>query len=345
MAIMWDAYVSPASLTAFVRAVPIDQAFVLNQILPDRIDPVLEAEFADVTFSTRAAKARAWDTPPLPGRRDAFTTRKAKLPAVSQFMGRGERDRLELERLRMGGQSTSAIEQAIYDDAQINAQSVLARVEIMRGDLLADGKIELPELGPGMIADFQVPAEHIVTAAVLWTDLEDSDIFGDLRAWAEVYRATNGFDPAGMVMSRTVLSAMQQNGTLRALIAGGGSVPPILSLEQLNLILSAYQLPTVRLVYDAQVLDDADQPQRILPADKVILLPPPGVEIGFTQWGMTATGLELQNAGVQVLPGPAGMVAVVDKDVRPPYRETSYVDATVMPILSRPRSLFVADVA
>jgi hypothetical protein len=60
---------------------------------------------------------------------------------------------------------------------------------------------------------------------------------------------------------------------------------------------------------------------------------------------MTATALEFASAGVRLEPSPAGMVAVVDKDVRPPYREASYVDATVMPILSRPRGLFVATVA
>lgn len=344
MAIMWDSYVSPAALTAFVRAVPVDQAYVLNTILPDRYNQVLEAEFADVAFTTRAAKARAWDAPPMPGRRDTFTTRRVKLPAISQFMGRGERDRLEIERLNTGGQATAAIEQAIYDDAQINAQSVLARVEMMRGDLLADGIITIPELG-NLEADFGVPAEHKVTAATLWTDLDDADILGDLRAWSEVYRANNSFDPGGMIVSKTVLSAMLQNEALRNLLAGAGGPPPILAADQFNLITQSYGLPPIRLVYDAQVTDDAGSPQRILPADKVIFLPPAGVEIGYTQWGMTATGLELQNAGVQVLPSPAGMVAVVDKDVRPPYRETAYVDATCMPILSRPRSLFIADVA
>lgn len=344
MAILWESDVSPAALTAFVRAVPVDQAFVLNTILPDRYNDVLEAEFADVTFTTRAAKARAWDAPPMPGRRDTFTTRRVKLPAISQFMGLGERDRLEIERLRAGGSATAPIKQAIYDDAQINAQSVLARVEQLRGDLLADGVITIAELG-GLVADFAVPSEHKVTAATLWTDLATSDIIGDLRAWSEVYRANNSFNPARMIVSTTVLTAILQNETLRGLLAGVAGSPPILSLEQFNLIATSYGLPTIALVYDAQVMDDSNNPQRILPEDKVILLPPAGVEIGYTQWGLSATALELQGAGVQIQPSPAGMVAVVDKDVRPPYRQAAYVDATCMPILSRPRSLFVADVA
>ncbi len=344
MAILWDARVSPGALTAFVRQVPNDQSYILNQILPDRYDQILEVEYADAVFTTRAAKMRAWDAPPMPGRRDSFTTRKVKLPAVSQFLARGERDRLELERLRSGGQSTAAIEQAIYDDAQNNATSVLARVEMLRGDLLADGKVTIAELG-GLEADFGVPAEHIVTAAIPWTTTATADILGDLRAWSAVYRATNGFNPGGMVVSTDVLSSMLQNAAMRELIAGAAFTPPILTQDQFNLLLSAYGLPPVRFVYDAKVVDDSGNAVNILPPDKAVFLPPAGVELGFTQWGMSATAMELQNGGVQVLPSPAGMVACVDKDVRPPYREAAYVDATCMPILSRPRGLFVADVA
>jgi len=344
MAILWDSYISPQALTTFVRAVPVDQNYILNQILPDRYDDVLEVEFGDVAITTRAAKARAWDAPPLPGRRDSFTTRKVKLPAVSQMLARGERDRLELERLRSGGQATQAIERAIFDDAENNARSVNARVELMRGDLLTDGKITLAELG-GLEADFGVPGTHFVTPAVLWTTVATADILGDIRTWAKVYRTSNGFDFGGMVMSRDILYLMLQNGPIRDLLSVGGIRPPMLRLDQLNDMLRAHGLPPVLFTYDAQTMVD-EVSTTILPADRVVFVPPAGTPLGFTQWGMTATGLEIQTtAGVQVLPSPAGMVAVVDKDPRPPYREAAYVDATCMPILSLPRGLFVADVA
>lgn len=344
MAIAYDSYVSPAELTAFVRRVPIDQQYILNQILPDRVDEVLEAEFSEVTFTARAAKARAWDAPPMPGRRDSFTVSKVKLPAVSQMLGRGERDRLELERFRAGGQSTSAIVNAIYDDTQNNTEAVLRRVEVMRGDLLADGKVTFPEMN-NMEADFGVPGSHIVSASTVWTDHANADILTDIRAWNRTYRNSNGFNFGGMILSEDRLYDMLQNEDIRDLWAGISGPASVVTLDQLNQTLQANRLPQVLFTYDAQVVDDADQAVNILPADKVIFVPPPGLELGYTQWGMTATALELQNSGVQIEPSPAGMVAVVDKDVRPPYRESAYVDATAMPVLSRPKGLFVADVA
>jgi len=343
VAILWDSYVSPQALTAFVRSVPVDQNFILEQVLPNRYDDVLEVEFADSTVTTRAAKARAWDAPPLPGKRDSFATRKVKLPAVSQMMSRGERDRLEMERLRSGGQSTQAIERAIFDDAENNARSIQARIELMRGDLLSDGKITLAELG-GLEADFQVPATHIVTAATPWTTIATADVLGNIRSWSKVYRASNGFGFGGMILSEDILYVMLQNVAIRDLWATGTGRPSVVTLEQLNQTLGANRLPTVLFTYDAQVVVD-DVTTTILPANRVAFVPPAGVELGFTQWGMTATALELQNSSGQVLSSPAGMVAVVDKDVRPPYRESAYVDATCMPILSRPRGLFVATVA
>lgn len=342
MAIMWDSYVSPTDLTAFARSVPVDQNYILNQILPDRYDEVLEAEFAESTVTTRAAKARAFDAPPMPGRRDTFSVSKVRLPAVSQMLGRGERDRLELERLRSGGQSTAAIEQAIFDDAENNTRSVLARVELMRGDLLTDGKITLPELG-GLEADFGTPGTHIVAAATVWTD-PAADILGDIRAWNKVYRASNGFGFGGMILSEDILFAMLQNTAIRELWSSGNGTPGLVTLDQLNQTLRANRLPEVLFTYDAQTLVD-DTATAILPADKVVFVPPAGIPLGHTQWGMTATALELQNANVEIPVTPAGIVAVIDKDVRPPYRESAYVDATCMPILSRPKGLFVADVA
>lgn len=343
MAILWDSYVSPEALTAFARAVPIDQNYVLNRLLPDRYDNVLEARFGESVVTTRAAKARAFDAPPLPGRRDGFTVKSVKLPAVSQFMGRGELDRLQIERLNTGGQATRALEDAIFNDTEINVRAVNARVELMRGDLLTDGKVTLAELG-GIEADFGVPGTHIVTAATPWTTIASATPLADIRTWQKVYRTSNGFGFGGMIMPEDILYALAQNQGIRDLWRQNGTSPSVVTLDQLNQTLSANRLPPVLYTYDAQAVVD-EVATNILPTDKVIFVPPAGIELGYTQWGMSATALELANAGVQIDPSPAGMVAIVDKDVRPPYRETAYVDATVMPVLSRPKGLFVADVA
>src|SRR4051794_32735310 len=120
MAILWDSYVSAQALTAFARSVPVDQNYVLDTILPNRYEETLEARFSDTTVTTRAAKARAWDAPPMPGSRDGFSVQSVTLPAVSQMLGRGELDRLQIARLQTGGQATQALENAIFNDTENN---------------------------------------------------------------------------------------------------------------------------------------------------------------------------------------------------------------------------------
>lgn len=335
---------SAQDLTAFARSVPVDQNYVLDQILPNRYEETLEARFSDTTVTTRAAKARAWDAPPMPGRRDGFSVQSVTLPAVSQMLGRGELDRLQIARLQTGGQGTSAIENAIFNDTENNVRSVNARVELMRGDLLTDGKVTLPELG-GLEADFGVPGSHIVSAGTAWTTIATATPLADIRAWNKVYRASNGFSFGGMILPEDILYALLQNQGIRDFwTAASATRPSVVTIDQLNQTLQANRLPPVLMTYDAQTLVD-DTATSILPTDKVIFVPPSGVELGYTLWGMSATALELQAGGVDIAPSPAGMVACVDKDARPPYRETAYVDATCMPILSRPKGLFVADVA
>lgn len=343
MAIMWDSLIPPTALTAFARSVPTDQNYILNQILPDRYDMTLHVDFAESVVTTRAASARAWDAPPQPGVRDSFKTSRVKLPAISQFMSRGERDRLELERQVVGGSAFSAIEQAIFNDTEANVRSVQARVELMRGDVLADGKVTLTELG-GIEADFGVPSGNLVTAATLWSTTGSADPLGDIRGWAKAYRLLNGFAPGGMVMSEDTLYSLLQNTTIRQLWSNAVGSPRVVTLEQLNQTFGSERLPQIKFTYDAQTVV-GNTATYILPQNKVIFLPPDGIELGFTQWGMSATALELSNADVQLAPSPAGIVAVVDKDVTPPYRESVYVDATCMPVITRPNALMVATVA
>lgn len=342
MAILWDAVVPPVALTEFARAVPIDQNYVLNTILPDEQVESLDVEFSEGVVTTRAAKARAFDAPPRKGERDGFRTSRVRLPAVSQMLDRGESDRLQLERMRLGGTSTAAIEQQIYDDTERNTRSILTKAEIMRGDLLNDGKVTLPELG-GMEADFGVPAGHFVAPAIPWTNHASATVLANLQAWNRVYRATNGFGLGPMNMSEDTLYDMLQNQEIRTLWATVAGSTGVVTIQQLNSTLAANRCPTIGLVYDAQALDDGNTISILDPA-KVIFTPPPGIALGRTRWGMSATALELQAGGVEVEGSPAGIVAVVDKDPTPPYREASYADSTCLPYLSLPRGLFVATV-
>ena len=129
--------VQPAALTAFVREVPSPAAYVLNQFLPDRQVPDIEAAIDSVTRTNRAAKFRAYDAETPIGQRDPLERKRVQLPPLGQKTVLGEYERLALERIRNQGGNTAALVDATYDDAEVNARAVLARMELARGDVLS----------------------------------------------------------------------------------------------------------------------------------------------------------------------------------------------------------------
>jgi hypothetical protein len=339
-----DDYIEPAVLTGFVRNVPSPVNLVLNQFLPDRQIADIEAAFDMVTRTNRAAQFRAWDTETPIGERDKFQRSKVKLPPLGQKTPIGEYERLQLERIRTGGDNRDGYVRAIYDDAEINTRAVLNRMELARGDVLVDGKFTLSgENGLTIEADFGVPGDHLVTAATAWSDHTNSTPLQDLKTWVDKYVDDTGERPGTMVTSNTVINNMVLSQEIRELFTTPYGVPNLITLPQLNQVLQAFSLPQI-FEYNTQLQVNGVN-QRVIPNDRVILLPADPSTLGFTAWGITAEALELatgDNPGLLFEDLP-GLVGVVLKE-GDPVRVWTKVGAVGMPMITDPLRLMVADV-
>lgn len=346
MAIVFDGPVTPDALTTFVREVPTPADQVLNTLLPDRYFTDNTIDFAELTRTNRTARFRAYDGRLHVSERDTNITKQVKLPPLSSSLSMGELERLQLQFARTAGTDMAAIVNAIYDDATNLTREIQARMEQARGDVLVDGKFTLAgEGGLTMEADYGVPANHIVAPGTLWSNTGAATIIANISAWIDIYVATNGFPPGGMVLSRRILNFMLQNAELRTLLASLVGTPSLINRPALDSALQAYSLPPITLVYDT-VVDVDGTSTRVIPDDRVIFVPPNVSDLGYTAWGVTATSLELVNASVTDLSfsQAPGIVGVVEKS-GPPYREWTFVDAVGMPVLANPKLLMVADVA
>lgn len=343
MAILFDGPVSPDSLTTFVREVPSPADQVLNGILPDRVLNRNTVDLSELTRTNRTARFRAFDARLHVSERDVNLTKQVKLPPLSSSVSVGEFERLQLEFARLGGTNTSAIVDAVYNDATNLTREIRARMEQARGDVLTDGKFTLAgEGGLSMEADFGVPGNHIVTAGTLWSTVATATVIADITAWVNVYIATNGSRPQGMIVSTRVMNYMLQNAEIRTLSSSLSGAPGLVTRPAADAALAAFGLPPVTLVYDS-VVDVDTVTTKVIPDNRVILY---GDNVGYTAWGITATALELvgsAEADMSFADAP-GIVGVVIKD-GPPFRSWTFVDAVGMPVLENPRRLLIATVA
>lgn len=343
MAILFDGPVSPVALTTFVQRVPSPSQFVLNQILPDRYLTRNVVDLAEVTRTNRTARFRAWDARLHVSERDISTLKQVKLPPLSTSFNMGEYERLQLAFAETGGTNQGALALAVYDDAEHGTGEVLARMEQARGDVLTDGKFTLAgEGGLTLEADFGVPAAHLVAPAIPWSTVATATIVANLRTWVDVFIATNGFPPEGMVISNKILGFMLQNAEIRSLAASLLGAPSLVGRSVLNGALNEHNLPPITFVYDTKV-DVDGVTTAVIPDDRVILH---GQDVGYTAWGITATALELVNSAVADLAfqNAPGIVGVIEK-IGPPYRQFTYIDACGMPVIENPKRLLIADVA
>lgn len=333
----------PQELNGFVRGIQQEQEdnqFVLSQVLPnDNIDEITWRITQGQLTDQDAAKIRTWDTEAPIGSRQGIARLMGELPPISKKMRLGEEERLRKRALERG--SNQAIIDAIFDDAGNLARSVAARVEMLRGEALYTGQININENGVVQTVDFSRAAGHTVAPAILWSSTGTATPIQNEQAWLATYRAANGTNPGLALTSTAVLNNLALNAQYRALAAQNGISPAFLSINQINQIRAAYSLPPIFL-YDVQVRVDGTQTP-VIPTDRFIYLPPSGSGLGATFFGTTAEALELTEAQQISQDQAPGMVSVVSKTFDPVATWTK-VAAIALPVLANPNLTFVADV-
>lgn len=342
MALNFD-LIEPGVLTGFVRELPVPANYTLNNWLRDRNIGDIEAAFQTAFKRNRAAMFRAYDAETPIGERDNFQRSRVSLPPLGQKTVVGEEERLKLEMLRSGGDNTSALIQALYNDARINTEAVLARMELARGQVLTTGKFTFAgENGlKGIEADFGVQSSHLPTAATAWTDYDDSDPLEQMRDWADLYTDDAGEPPAFALTSRQAIGHLLRNDSVRAAFATLGGTPSVITRAQLAGLLDANDLPQL-VQYDSQVYVN-NAATRIIPANKMIYLPANPETLGNTFWGITAEALELtglNNPQLTFAQAP-GLVGMVTKE-GDPVRTWTKVTAIGMPVIADANKLLTA---
>jgi len=335
--------VEPALLTQYVREFDnevLKNQMVLEQWLPNTLNDQLEWSATREAFQdVDIAEYRAFDTVPTMTGRQGFSRIRGELAPVSRQIPLGEEETLRLRALRETGGSTALINQ-IYNDAERMIRSVQMRIEVARAQVLYTGKFTLAENGLALEADFGMSGTHKPTAAVTWATTT-TDVLTDLLTWMQLYVDDNGVEPGTILMSRQVLGYLYNNDSMQAAAGFAGTVPARMNNEMIDAVFAANGLPPVML-FDTKARVNGTS-TRLIPADKVLFLPPPGEPLGATHYGITAEALKLAGRGLIAESDMPGVVAVVLENDSP-VQTTTLGTAIAVPIMPNPDLVIAADV-
>lgn len=344
MTIFYDAPVAPDALTAFVREVPVPAGLGLTSLFPTVLSNSNQFDWSEVLATNRTARFRSFDGRIHVSDRDGGSDKRVNFLPLSDSLNQGEYETLQLEFARTGGTRTEALANAIYNDSERLTRHVQNRMEQAIGDVITDGKLTINENGFQGEADFGVPANHLVTAGTPWATVATAPALDNLIAWVDVYIATNGYAPGGILTSNKNRRLMLQNKQLVDAAVGSTSGKTRINENELGDLLSSEGLPSMITTHDG-VVDVDGVATRTVPENRVVFLPPNPEDLLEVRYGVTATALELvgSNRSDMDFEEASGITGVVIKG-GPPFRQFTFVDAVGMPILVDAKRLMVATV-
>ncbi len=338
-------YIYPVELTGYVRDAQSEMAinkFQLSKYLPDVMtDDISVRMLAGNTGLAEAATFRTWDTESGIVRTQPLVSVRQDLPPISAKVRLSEYDNIRSRKV-----SDPKVRDQIFNDAETVTDSISARMELARGEVIQTGKLTMDTLAgvkTGQVIDFGRSAGNSVTAVKLWTD-PTADILSDLMSWRDSYLATNGIEPGELLGSRKVWNLMLRNQAVRNQVFPGANQPSVVTQTLVNELLATQGLPPFTL-YQASVRVDGVA-RRVLDEGGLAFLPNSqdgSNKLGATQWGPTAESFEPGYGMVDSEDGP-GIVCGVYKSEDPIALWTKAA-AVGLPMVVNPDLSFAAKVA
>lgn len=210
------------------------------------------------------ASVHAWDTEAEIASRVASRSAQ-ELAFIKRKIQLKEKDLIALRNPRTA-EEQAYVEGEVYDDVNTMVSSVEARIEKMRMEVLANGKIELNENGlNGLVVDYGVPAEHQATKD--WT-VANADILGDLEEWAD----TLSIRPTRILTSNKVKNLMVKNSAIQKLFKDSGLLPTKANLNNLFELMNLPKIATYDAKYNVQGADGKYVQGRYFPEDKLVMM-------------------------------------------------------------------------
>jgi hypothetical protein len=282
------------------------------------------------------ASVHGFDTESEIGQREAEKM-AIELALIKRKMQLKEKEIIALESPRNEAEKTYLMKN-VYDDIDSLVESIKARIEVMRMEVVATGKITLKENNLDASIDFGVPNENKATN-VNWS-LADANPINDMITWKNQLDSA----PRRVLTSTTVLAKILANKNVVNAIFGKDSTR-IASVGELNNYLEQLQLPKI-YTYDAKYrkleANGKYTKHRYLPENAFVMMP--GEPLGETIYGPTAEEIRLQRDPSIDIRLVGKILAMMYEEGKDPVSTWEKAVATALPALKCADELFQATI-
>lgn len=282
------------------------------------------------------ASVHAFDTESEIGSRQA-AKQTLELAFVKRKMQLKEKDIIALENPRTP-EEQEYLTNEVYNDIERLVNGVMARIEKMRMDVLANGIVTIKENGLDASVDYQIPEEHqeALSGTSQWTD-PDSKPLEDIDRWIEAMDVT----PTRALTSKKVLNALLRHPQVKASVFGSDT-GKVLTLAEFDAFMQANGMPVVR-TYDAKYKEQQRNgtyvTKRYFPENKFVMFD--DEILGETVFGPTPEERLVRRASVDVsLIG--NVLAMVYEESLDPVGTYEKAVATALPSFAAADEVFQA---
>ncbi len=312
-------------------------AMMGEELFPEVKKQSLEFEVLTNASKTPViASVHGFDTESEIGQREA-EKKVIELALIKRKMQLKEKEIIALESPRNDAERQYLMKN-VYNDFDNLIESVKARTEKMRMDVISTGILKLDENELDAEIDYGVPTEHKV-ANVDWSS-ETSNPINDMIAWANTLDQM----PGRVITSNTILAKILSNKNVVNALFGKDSTR-IASVGELNTYLESLGLPKI-YTYDRKYRklekNGTYTKHRYFPENKFVMLP--SETLGETVYGPTAEEIRLQRDPSIDVRTVGKIFACMYEEGKDPVSTWEKAVATALPVLSCAEDIFQAEI-
>ena len=315
-------------------------AYIGDRIFPDQKTESLKAEYlrlADGATIPTMATVHAFDTEAEIGTRPALEKTEVEKLLIKRKINQTERMRQLTEN---GVYADDAVVRYVFDDMRLMAESVKARTEVAKMEVLATGKMTIKENNLDMTVDYGVPTANTGFKIDFGAD---ADIIGQIQAIADK-AASSGHALSEMVLGTKILRKLATNKGIQTLVYGTVGAGTYVTAEKLRSLFTDLfgfgQITTNDLRYKVQDANGAEKSQRFFPEDKVAFMSNgTAASFGVGLWGVTPEEAEYGQYNEK----SANQFVTITQWATPdPVAVWTKASGLFIPVLPDPNALFIA---